>query len=66
MTSLIQPPPYTTTARRRHARRAAHAPAREARTRRSDDAVLASYIRELSAAAGLPMRRPTDHSDELR
>ena len=50
MTSLIQPAPYTTTARRRHSRRAAHAPAREARARRSDDAVLASYIRELSAA----------------
>jgi|RhiMethySRZTD1v2_1073278.scaffolds.fasta_scaffold3435166_2 hypothetical protein len=62
-TSLNQ---HSTTARRQRARRPAHAPAREARTRRSDDAVLASYIRELSAAAGLPLRRPTDHSDELR
>ena len=57
MTSLIQPAPHTTTARRRRARRAAHAPAREARTRRSDDAVLASYIRELSATGAPRARR---------
>jgi hypothetical protein len=62
-TSLNQ---HSTTARRQRGRRPAHPPAREARTRRSDVAVLASYIRELSAAAGLPVRRPTDHSDELR
>ena len=62
-TSLNQ---HSTTARRQRGRRPAHPPAREARTRRSDVAVLASYIRELSAAAGHPVRRPTDHSDELR
>ena len=38
-------------------RRAAHASAREARTRRSFDGVLASYIRELAAAAD-PAPRP--------
>jgi len=37
--------------------RGAHAPAREARTRRSLDAVFASYIREL-AAAGDATPRP--------
>jgi hypothetical protein len=58
MTSLIQSASHTTTARRHRARRPAHAPAREARTRRSDDAVLASYIRELSAAgASAPRAR---------
>ncbi|MEA2420090.1 MAG: hypothetical protein QOE60_2296 [Thermoleophilaceae bacterium] len=57
MTRLNQLAPHTTTARRQHARRAAHTPAREARTRRSFDAVLASYIREL-AAAGDTTPRP--------
>lgn len=50
MTSLTQSAPHSTTANRRRERGAAHGPAREARTRRSFDAVLASYIRELSAA----------------
>jgi hypothetical protein len=50
MTPLNQLAPHTTMAGRPRARGATHGPAREARTRRSFDAVLASYIRELSAA----------------
>jgi hypothetical protein len=50
MTRLDQLAPHTTMAGRHRARRAAHDPARQARTRRSLDAVSASYIRELSAA----------------
>ena len=57
MTPLTQLAPHTTTAGRPRAARAAHASAREARTRRSFDGVLASYIRELSAA-GDPTPRP--------
>jgi hypothetical protein len=55
MTPLTQLAPRTTTAGRPRPTRAAHASAREARTRRSFDAVLASYIRELS---GREPRRP--------
>jgi hypothetical protein len=51
MTRLNQLAPRSTTAARHRARGTAHGPAREARTRRSFDAVLASYIRELSAAS---------------
>jgi hypothetical protein len=40
----------TTMASRRSARRPVHGPAREARIRRSFDGLVASYIRELSAA----------------
>jgi hypothetical protein len=50
MTRLNQLAPSSTMAARHLVRGAAHGPAREARTRRSFDAVLASYIRELSAA----------------
>jgi hypothetical protein len=50
MTRLDQLAAHTTMAGRHRARRAAHDPARQARTRRSLDAVFASYIRELSAA----------------
>jgi hypothetical protein len=50
MTRLNHLAPPTTMARRYRARRAAHGPAREARTRRSFDGVVASYIRELSPA----------------
>jgi hypothetical protein len=46
----------TTMASRRSARRAAHGPAREARIRRSFDGVVASYIRELSAAGDTTRR----------
>ena len=50
MTPLTQPAPHTTMAGRSRPARATHAYAREARTRRSYDALLASYVRELSAA----------------
>jgi hypothetical protein len=50
MTRLNQLAPRTTMPGRHRARRAAHRPAREARTLRSFDGVLASYIRELAAA----------------
>jgi hypothetical protein len=50
MTRLNQLAPHTTMASRHRARSAAHLPAHEARTRRSFDAVFASYIRELAAA----------------
>ena len=56
MTPLTQVAPHTTMARRPRARRAAHDPAREARTRRSLDAVFASYIRDLSTAGGATPR----------
>jgi hypothetical protein len=49
MTRLNRLAPRTTTISRHRERRAAHRPAREARTRRSFDGVVASYIRELSA-----------------
>jgi hypothetical protein len=51
MTHLNQLAPHTTTAGRPRAARPAHASAREARTRRSFDGVLASYVRELSTAS---------------
>jgi len=54
MTRLNQIPPHPTTISRRRERRGAHPQAREARTRRSFDGVVASYIRELSAAGGAP------------
>jgi hypothetical protein len=57
MTRLKQLAPHTTTAGQHRARRPAHAPVREARTRRSFDAVFASYIRELSAAGDATTRR---------
>jgi hypothetical protein len=57
MTRLDQFAPHTATAGRPRARRAAHARSRETRTRRSYDAVFASYIREL-AAAGDTTPRP--------
>ena len=50
MTPLDQLAPRTTMASRTRARGAAHGPTREARTRRSFDGVVASYIRELAAA----------------
>jgi len=57
MTPLTQPAPHTTMAGRSRPARATHASAREARRRRSFDAVLASYVREL-AAAGDTTPRP--------
>ena len=56
MTRLDQLAPHTTMAAGHRARRAAHRPAREARTRRSFDGVVASYIRELSAAGESPRK----------
>ena len=50
MTRLTQLSPRSTMSGRQRERRLAHSSAREARTRRSFDAVLASYIRELSDA----------------
>ena len=50
MTTLTQPSPHTPTARRRPPRRAAHSRVRQARTRRSFDGLVASYLRELRAA----------------
>ncbi len=50
MTPLNRLAPHTTLADLHRARPAARRPAREARKRRSFDAVLASYIRELAAA----------------
>jgi hypothetical protein len=49
MTQLTRRAPRATTASRQPERRAAHRPAREARTRRSFDGVVASYIRSISA-----------------
>jgi hypothetical protein len=58
MTPLNQLTTHTTMSGRQRARRAAHGPAHEARARRSVDAVLASYIRELAAAdATMPRLR---------
>jgi hypothetical protein len=56
MTRLTQTTPHSppTGHSRGRARRAVHGPAREARTRRSFDAMLASYIRELAAAGDSP------------
>jgi hypothetical protein len=51
MTSLTQPLPHATTPSRPRTRRGGHATAREARTRRSFNAVFASYVRELATAA---------------
>ena len=53
MTRLTQ---RTTMASRHRERRPAHGPAREARTRRSFDGVVASYIRELSVAGDTTAR----------
>ena len=50
MTPLNQLAPHTTMAALHPRRPAARRPAREARKRRSYDAVLASYSRELAAA----------------
>ena len=59
MTSLTQPVPHATTPTRPRTRRAGRATAREARTRRSFDAVFASYVRELATAAdGRPRSEP--------
>ena len=56
MTPLNQLAPRNTMAARHRARGATHGPAREARTRRSFDSVVASYIRELSAAGESPRK----------
>ena len=55
MTRLNQRIPRTTMATPHRSRGTAHGQAREARTRRSFDGVVASYVRELSAA-GRPTR----------
>jgi hypothetical protein len=57
MTPLNQLAPRNTMAARHRARGASRGPAREARTRRSFDSVVASYIRELSAAGDATPRR---------
>ena len=49
MTRLNRLAPLSTMAGRTRERRPAHGDVREARTRRSFDAVLASYIRDISA-----------------
>jgi hypothetical protein len=56
MTRLSHSTPRTTTASRHRARGAARRPAREARIRRSFDAVVASYIRELAVGGGATPR----------
>jgi hypothetical protein len=56
MTRLNQLAPRSTKASRQNARRASHRPAREARIRRSFDGVVASYIRDLSAAGDTTRR----------
>ena len=56
MTRLNRLAPLSTMAGRSRERRPAHGDVREARTRRSFDAVLASYIRELSAAGDTATR----------
>ena len=58
MTRLNEFATHSTIAARDRTRGADHAPAREARTPRSFDATLASYIRELSAA-GQAAARPS-------
>jgi hypothetical protein len=50
MTRLNELAPRTTIASGNRARGTTHGPAREARVRRSFDGVVASYLRELSAA----------------
>ena len=50
MTQFDRRAPRTTTPVRPSERRAAHRPSRDARTRRSDDGIVASYIREIAAA----------------
>jgi hypothetical protein len=49
MTQLTRRAPRATTTSSQPKRRAAHRPAREARTRRSYDGVVASYVRSLAA-----------------
>jgi hypothetical protein len=51
-TQLNRRAPRATTATRPPERRAAHRPAREARTKRSYDGVVASYVRSLAAGGG--------------
>jgi hypothetical protein len=60
MTHPNQLAPRSTMAGRHRARGATHGPAREARARRSFDAVMASYIRELSAAGDTSPRPRAD------
>jgi hypothetical protein len=50
MTQFDRRAPRPTTGSRPLDRRAAHRPSRDARTRRSFDGVVASYIREIAAA----------------
>jgi hypothetical protein len=61
MTPLTQSTPHSTTSGRHRARGATHGPTHEARTQRSFDAVLASYIRELSANGDTTARRSAGH-----
>jgi hypothetical protein len=56
MTRLNHVAPRTTRTGRDRSRGAAHGPAREARTRRSFDGVVASYIRELAVSSGTTPR----------
>jgi hypothetical protein len=59
MTRLNRLAPRTPTATAaRRARGDAHRPAREARTRRSYDGVVASYIRELTSTDTAPSTPP--------
>ena len=64
MTRLNRLSPYSTMSGRQRERRPAHSSAREARTRRSFDAVLASYIRELSAAGDTATRPGAGHEPQ--
>jgi hypothetical protein len=52
MTQFDRRAPRPTTGSRPLERRAAHRPSRDARTRRSFDGVVASYIREISLGPG--------------
>jgi hypothetical protein len=54
LTPLTHPARRATLPSRQRARRSTHATTREARTRRSYDAVLSSYIRELAATQDQP------------
>ena len=64
MTPHDQLAPRNTKSARHRARGATHRPAREARARRSFDSVVASYIRELSAADDATPRPTAGHGPQ--
>jgi hypothetical protein len=57
MTQFDRRAPRPTTGSRQLERRAAHRTSRDARTRRSFDGVVASYIREIAAAGEISRER---------